>query len=68
MRTFNERQRKLSVRYTLIADEVDVVFPYKAFLAGNKDLAKRLVTTCKQVCGNARLKVILKLECLNTQN
>ncbi|MFC0444186.1 deoxyribose-phosphate aldolase [Pseudidiomarina halophila] len=42
------------------ADEIDVVFPYKAFLAGNKELAKRLVTTCKQVTGQARLKVILE--------
>lgn len=42
------------------ADEIDVVFPYQAFLAGNKKLAKRLVTTCKQVSGKARLKVILE--------
>lgn len=42
-------------------DEVDVVLPYKAWLAGNRETAKALVSTCKAACGdNAHLKVILE--------
>ena len=42
-------------------DEVDVVFPYDAFLDGNKDAPAGLVAACKQACGaDARLKVILE--------
>ncbi|RTE86552.1 MULTISPECIES: deoxyribose-phosphate aldolase [Gammaproteobacteria] len=43
------------------ADEVDVVFPYRAFLAGNEVLAKQLVQACKAACGTyVQLKVILE--------
>lgn len=42
------------------ADEVDVVFPYRALMAGDADLGARLVTACKQVCGTSRLKVIIE--------
>ncbi|MGQ4277666.1 deoxyribose-phosphate aldolase [Pseudidiomarina sp. E22-M8] len=43
------------------ADEVDVVFPYQAFLTGNKNLAEQLVAACKQACGDrSKLKVILE--------
>jgi deoxyribose-phosphate aldolase len=42
------------------ADEVDVVFPYRALMAGDADLGARLVTACKQVCGSSRLKVIIE--------
>jgi len=43
------------------ADEVDVVFPYRAFLAGDKDVGFELVKGCKQACGdNVILKVILE--------
>jgi len=42
-------------------NEIDVVFPYKAFLSGNKAIGAQLVSACKQVCGdNVRLKVILE--------
>ncbi len=42
-------------------DEVDVVFPYSAFLSGDKDIGAELVAACKQACGNkAKLKVILE--------
>jgi deoxyribose-phosphate aldolase len=43
------------------ADEVDVVFPYRALMAGDADLGARLVTACKQACGDkAQLKVIIE--------
>jgi len=43
------------------ADEVDVVFPYQAFLAGDLDVGAHLVKACKEACGNlVKLKVILE--------
>lgn len=43
------------------ADEVDVVFPYRALLAGDADTGARLVAACKQACGaRSRLKVIIE--------
>lgn len=42
-------------------DEVDVVFPYQAFLAGDKAIGAELVSACKQACGDTvKLKVILE--------
>jgi len=42
-------------------DEVDVVFPYKDFLLGDKTIGAQLVSACKQACGDkAKLKVILE--------
>lgn len=46
---------------SLGADEVDVVFPYRAFLAGNLDIGRELVKRCKAACGDdVCLKVILE--------
>lgn len=46
---------------TLGADEVDVVFPYKALIAGNKNIGYDLVKACKEACGNnVLLKVIIE--------
>jgi deoxyribose-phosphate aldolase len=43
------------------ADEVDVVFPYRAFLAGNEEVGAQLVRGCKDACGDkVALKVILE--------
>ncbi|QEM82473.1 deoxyribose-phosphate aldolase [Halomonas binhaiensis] len=42
------------------ADEVDVVFPYRAMLAGNNDIGRELVSQCKAACGERVLKVILE--------
>jgi deoxyribose-phosphate aldolase len=43
------------------ADEVDVVFPYRAFLAGDPDTGLKLVRACRAACGDrALLKVILE--------
>ncbi len=41
------------------ADEVDVVFPYRAFIAGNEDVGAKLVRKCKAVC--AKRGVLLKV-------
>jgi deoxyribose-phosphate aldolase len=42
------------------ADEVDVVFPYRALLAGDAASGATLVRACRQACARARLKVILE--------
>jgi len=43
------------------ADEVDVVFPYRAFLSGNRQVAHDLIAQCKMACGDdVILKVILE--------
>ncbi|PTT54749.1 deoxyribose-phosphate aldolase [Aeromonas sp. HMWF015] len=43
------------------ADEVDVVFPYRAFMAGNEQIGFDLVKACKEACGaNVLLKVIIE--------
>jgi len=42
------------------ADEIDIVLPYKAYLAGNKTDAINLIETAKSICGDKTLKVILE--------
>lgn len=42
------------------ADEVDVVFPYRALLAGDTAAGPALVRACKAACGRRLLKVILE--------
>lgn len=42
------------------ADEVDVVFPYRALIAGDADTGRELVKQCKEACGEALLKVIIE--------
>lgn len=43
------------------ADEVDVVLPYRALVAGDEAFALQLVQACKAECGHqAQLKVILE--------
>lgn len=53
-------ETKAAVAYG--ADEVDVVFPYRALLAGNEQVGFDLVKTCKTVCADANvaLKVIIE--------
>ena len=41
-------------------DEVDVVFPYCALMAGDAEVGRELVAACKRECGDAVLKVILE--------
>ncbi|MDR9439930.1 MAG: deoxyribose-phosphate aldolase [Halomonas sp.] len=42
------------------ADEVEVVFPWRALVAGDEETGRELVAACKQAAGDARLKVILE--------
>ncbi|WP_290013306.1 deoxyribose-phosphate aldolase [Proteus terrae] len=44
------------------ADEVDVVFPYRAFMAGNEQIGFDIVKACKEACAEAGslLKVIIE--------
>lgn len=44
------------------ADEVDVVFPYRALMAGDSQIGFELVKQCKQACAQANvlLKVIIE--------
>jgi deoxyribose-phosphate aldolase len=43
------------------AEEVDVVFPYHRYLAGEQQYAKTFVSSCKAACGeDVKLKVILE--------
>ncbi len=42
------------------ADEIDVVFPYPQFLAGEKEAAFQFIDDCKTLCGDVTLKVILE--------
>ncbi len=50
------------------ADEVDVVFPYRALMAGNRQVGFDLVKTCKTACDQAGvlLKVIIETGELQT--
>ncbi len=49
------------------ADEVDVVFPYKALLKGNETVGYELVKACKEACGDILLKVIIESGELKTE-
>ena len=43
------------------ADEVDVVFPYRALMEGDEEVGRELVAQCKKECGdNVMLKVIIE--------
>ncbi len=50
------------------ADEVDVVFPYRALMAGDEKVGYELVRQCKEACGDqAKLKVIIESGELKTE-
>ncbi|GLT17189.1 deoxyribose-phosphate aldolase [Vibrio zhanjiangensis] len=51
-------ETKAAVAYG--ADEVDVVFPYRALISGDEEVGFELVKQCKQACGNILLKVIIE--------
>lgn len=42
------------------ADEVDLVFPYRALIAGDETIGADMVKQCKAVCGDKLLKVIIE--------
>ncbi|SJN56182.1 Deoxyribose-phosphate aldolase [Vibrio ruber DSM 16370] len=49
------------------ADEVDVVFPYRALINGNEQVGFELVKQCKAACGDILLKVIIETGELKTE-
>ncbi|MEY8770411.1 deoxyribose-phosphate aldolase [Erwinia sp. ACCC 02193] len=51
------------------ADEVDVVFPYRALIAGNEEVGYDMVYACKEACADAGvlLKVIIETGELKTE-
>lgn len=50
-------------------DEVDVVFPYNAWLNGDRGIGSDLIKACKDACGDkAILKVILETGCLRAES
>ncbi|WP_226572118.1 deoxyribose-phosphate aldolase [Mangrovibacter yixingensis] len=51
------------------ADEVDVVFPYRALMAGDEEIGFALVSACKAACtaANVLLKVIIETGELKTE-
>ncbi|WP_411992448.1 deoxyribose-phosphate aldolase [Agarivorans sp. DSG3-1] len=51
-------ETKAAVAYG--ADEVDVVFPWRALMAGNEEVGFELVKQCKAACGQIKLKVIIE--------
>lgn len=42
------------------ADEVDLVFPYRALMAGDSRTGAEMVRVCKEICGEKLLKVIIE--------
>lgn len=43
------------------ADEIDVVFPYRALIAGNSEVGAQMIAGCRAICGaNVCLKVIIE--------
>lgn len=58
-------ETKAAVAYG--ADEVDLVFPYRALMQGNENIGFDMVKVCKQACGDsAKLKVIIETGELKT--
>ncbi|MGF1728621.1 deoxyribose-phosphate aldolase [Photobacterium kasasachensis] len=51
-------ETKAAVAYG--ADDVDVVFPYRALVAGDEQVGFELVKQCKEACGDKLLKVIIE--------
>ncbi|WP_413700018.1 deoxyribose-phosphate aldolase [Psychromonas sp. KJ10-10] len=50
------------------ADEVDVVFPYQALIAGNQEIGAKMISQCRTICGDqVSLKVIIESGELKTE-
>lgn len=58
------RETELAIKAGV--DEVDVVFPYRALMAGDENIGAELVAVCKQACGDKLLKVIIETGELKT--
>jgi deoxyribose-phosphate aldolase len=50
------------IRFALAAgaSEIDLVFPWRAHLAGDRDAGARMIGQCREACAGKRLKVILE--------
>lgn len=49
------------------ADEIDVVFPYRALIAGNSEIGAQMIAGCRAICGaKVCLKVIIETGELKT--
>lgn len=55
-RALRETRRALSAG----ADEVDIVFPWRAYLNGDRDVGPLMLQQCKAACGARPLKAILE--------
>ncbi|WP_286232572.1 deoxyribose-phosphate aldolase [Thalassotalea sediminis] len=65
----NQAVKETAEAVALGADEVDVVFPYNALIAGDEDIGFELVHACKRACGkNITLKVIIESGELKTDD
>ena len=42
------------------ADEVDVVFPYRALMEGNSEIGAEMIKACREICSDITLKVIIE--------
>ncbi len=56
--------REVATAVAAGADEVDVVFPWRALLAGNEQAGRDLVAACRAAVGAGVLKVIIESGCL----
>lgn len=57
----NQAVKETAEAVALGADEVDVVFPYKALIEGDETIGYELVKACKRACGRSvLLKVIIE--------
>lgn len=55
-RSLRETRRALSAG----ADEIDLVFPWRAYLNGDRDIGPLMLQQCKAVCDSRPLKAILE--------
>lgn len=64
----NQAVKETAEAVALGADEVDVVFPYKALMQGDTQIGFDLVQACKRACGSqVLLKVIIESGELKTE-
>lgn len=52
--------RETQEAINLGADEVDIVFPYPALMAGDQQIGADMIKQAKAICGNKVLKVIIE--------
>jgi deoxyribose-phosphate aldolase len=55
-RALSETRRALAAG----ADEIDLVFCWRAYVAGDRESGPVIVTRCKEACGSRLLKVIIE--------